>query len=643
MNLLDSHDTQRILWTLTPGPSSREGREFDTDNLAEGKARLRLASLIQFSVPGMPMIYYGDEVGLTGDDDPDDRRTYPWADLGGEPDLDLFAHYQGLTSLRYDLPAMAHGDLRVLLAEDAAGAVALGRRTDEQAVLVVVNSSDQEQAVVVLTDGFVPDGTRFDHVYGVNGAPATALTSGPDGLSLTLPALGGIVLATSGGDLTPPEAPTDVRVSDLGDGYIELAWQPGDDGMYNVYRSPLSGGGWVRVNEVPVTEPRYHDAGLENGRLYHYVVTAIDQAGNESGYSNEAAEVARLSIETARLVEPATLSHTLSAVTPTAPICAEAMVAGRTGPGGPLATLEGQVGFGPVGSVPDDEGNWTWVPATYAGPSGDNDRLCASLLPETTGEHDYVFRFTTSRGRYWLYADLDGDYESSSDGRGRAGRMTVIASDDTQPPAAPAGLEVVAATPDGVELAWKPVADADVAGYHVSRTDSSDPKPTGLGRTTDATFTDSDVIEGVTYTYRVMAYDSSWNLSAPAEVSATAAARLVEVTFTVTVPAPPADMADQVVHIAGTLARLDGGHPDWDPSGTPLAKVDDTHWTITLTGAEGTSIEYKYTLGSWDHVEKDEGCGEIDNRRLLVNFVAGEGLTVEDSVPRWRNVAPCGN
>mgnify|MGYP006202897791 CR=1 FL=1 len=54
MNLLDSHDTERILWTLTPGIENRTGREVDPDNLAEGKARLRLASLIQYAVPGMP-------------------------------------------------------------------------------------------------------------------------------------------------------------------------------------------------------------------------------------------------------------------------------------------------------------------------------------------------------------------------------------------------------------------------------------------------------------------------------------------------------------------------------------------------------------------------------------------------------------
>ena len=82
MSLLDSHDTERLLWTLTDG--------------ADDKARLRMAALIQFTQAGMPTVYDGDEVGMTGADDPDDRRTYPWIDRGGQPDTALRAWYSGL-------------------------------------------------------------------------------------------------------------------------------------------------------------------------------------------------------------------------------------------------------------------------------------------------------------------------------------------------------------------------------------------------------------------------------------------------------------------------------------------------------------------------------------------------------------------
>ena len=63
MNLLDSHDTERLLWTLTPGAETRAAREQNAANVAAGKQRVRLASLIQFTMPGAPTVYYGDEVG----------------------------------------------------------------------------------------------------------------------------------------------------------------------------------------------------------------------------------------------------------------------------------------------------------------------------------------------------------------------------------------------------------------------------------------------------------------------------------------------------------------------------------------------------------------------------------------------------
>ncbi len=74
-----------------------------------------------------------------------------------------------------------------------------------------------------------------------------------------------------------------------------------------------------------------------------------------------------------------------------------------------------------------------------------------------------------------------------------------------------------------------------------------------------------------------------------------------------------------------------------------LTRVDATHWTITLTGLESTEIQYKYTLGSWDYVEKDLACGEISNRLLTLSYGSDGTQLVNDIVLNWRNVSPCGN
>jgi hypothetical protein len=71
--------------------------------------------------------------------------------------------------------------------------------------------------------------------------------------------------------------------------------------------------------------------------------------------------------------------------------------------------------------------------------------------------------------------------------------------------------------------------------------------------------------------------------------------------------------------------------------------VDSTHWTISVSGLEGTQLEYKYTLGDWDHVEKDGACGEIANRQLTLTYGSSGTQAVNDTIPNFRNVAPCGN
>jgi len=117
--------------------------------------------------------------------------------------------------------------------------------------------------------------------------------------------------------------------------------------------------------------------------------------------------------------------------------------------------------------------------------------------------------------------------------------------------------------------------------------------------------------------------------------------RTVTLTFNASVPAST-DGTGRSVFIAGFLDRLDGNLPQWDPSGVALTRVDATHWSITLTGKEGTQLEYKYTNDGWNFVEKDGTCAEIANRQLTLSYGATGTQLVNDSVANWRNVVPCG-
>jgi len=120
------------------------------------------------------------------------------------------------------------------------------------------------------------------------------------------------------------------------------------------------------------------------------------------------------------------------------------------------------------------------------------------------------------------------------------------------------------------------------------------------------------------------------------ETPAVVAGRYVATrTLAVTVPAGT-DGTGRGVFLAGDLSALGADQPDWSPAGVPLTRVDATHWTVTLTGPAGAALQYKYTLGDWEHVEKDASCGETANRVLALSTGSRS-----DTVLDWRNVAPC--
>ena len=128
-NQLDSHDTARFKSLL--------GRD---------AARLPLAVVWLFSWPGVPCIYYGDEVGLDGDNDPFCRKPFPWDEK--KQDRELLALYQRLAALRKATPALRHGGCEVLYAEG--DVVVFLRVLGAERVMVAINR--REACEVVLPD-----------------------------------------------------------------------------------------------------------------------------------------------------------------------------------------------------------------------------------------------------------------------------------------------------------------------------------------------------------------------------------------------------------------------------------------------------------------------------------------------------------
>ncbi|CAN5812147.1 glycoside hydrolase family 13 protein [soil metagenome] len=167
LNLLGSHDTPRAL-TMLGGD----------------RAALRLAILAQFTLPGAPCIYYGDELGLAGANDPACRQGMPWEREEPWDDATL-AWTRDLAALRHAHPALRTGDTTFVHAAD--GVIAYRRRLDGDDVLVVANT-DPGATTIVLLDG-LEDGPRTTLVGEVDASVRAGR------LEVRLPARRGGVLA----------------------------------------------------------------------------------------------------------------------------------------------------------------------------------------------------------------------------------------------------------------------------------------------------------------------------------------------------------------------------------------------------------------------------------------------------------------
>ena len=621
MNLMDSHDTQRILWSLTPGQENRESKEFNATNLALGKARLNLATDVQFTTPGAPTIYYGDEVGLNGADDPDDRRPFPWNGDAPGGDQTLLAHYTQLTTIRSQNPVFRNGALKFLLADDAQRTLAYGMRTPAQQALVAVNRNETgARTLTIPLTGYLRDGVAFTDLLG-----GLHAQSAGGALTVTLPPLSAAILvADAGQDLTPPAPPRNLAAT-AGNHQVALQWTASSGAAsYRVYRSRLSGAGYDYVGSA--TAPAFTDTTVDNGVLYYYVVTALDSAGNESGWSNEANAVPFTPIGWAGHLWPPSMTITINALQ-SQTAYAQVWVDGVTNPQGQGAGVLAQFAYGPTGSDPT---TWAWQPMTYNTDVGNNDEYRVDFTPEQTGSFQYLARFSTDLARHWTYAYTDD---------GQRGALTVNPSADTTPPAAPANLHRVSSSASSVTVGWNANGEPDLYRYEVYRGAASGGPYTKIANVPAGTtqYVDQNVSTGATYYYVVTAQDTSFNRSPNSnEVAVLAQAQMVAVTFTVTVPSytPPGD----TIHIAGAFSA---DYPQWDPAALPMSRLDATHAQITLNILEGTNVQYKYTRGAWSSVEKDASCGEIANRQLTIVYGPGGAQQENDTVAKWADLDQC--
>lgn len=148
MNSLGTHDTVRIINALSDvrahgwSKTHKLGYKLPDSEYEKAKKKLYLASVLQFTLPGIPSIFYGDEAGLQGFDDPINRRPYPW----GSEDKEILTHYRKLGRIRRENRAVFSGGFNM---RDENGLVAYERAGGDDEILIAVNAGADDKTLII--------------------------------------------------------------------------------------------------------------------------------------------------------------------------------------------------------------------------------------------------------------------------------------------------------------------------------------------------------------------------------------------------------------------------------------------------------------------------------------------------------------
>jgi alpha-glucosidase len=134
MNELSNHDHSRFLTRTNHKVGRAEYLGIQAASEGINKAVMREAVMIQMTTPGAPTIYYGDEVGVCGFTDPDNRRTYPW----GREDKEMLSYHREMIRIHKQYEALRLGSFKFLNGED--NLLCYGRFNREQTFIIIVNN-----------------------------------------------------------------------------------------------------------------------------------------------------------------------------------------------------------------------------------------------------------------------------------------------------------------------------------------------------------------------------------------------------------------------------------------------------------------------------------------------------------------------
>jgi len=143
MNELSNHDHSRFLTRTNKTVGRLHTLGYEAANRGINKGIMKEAVVIQMTWPGAPTIYYGDEVGVAGWTDPDNRRTYPW----GKEDIDLLEFHKAVIKIHKQYSALKTGSLMFLYL--GYGLLSYGRFDKKNKIVVALNNTEEEKQIQI--------------------------------------------------------------------------------------------------------------------------------------------------------------------------------------------------------------------------------------------------------------------------------------------------------------------------------------------------------------------------------------------------------------------------------------------------------------------------------------------------------------
>ncbi len=194
MNELSNHDHSRFLTRTNHFVGRTNSHGPEAADKGVNKAVMRVAVLIQMTWPGAPTIYYGDEAGVTGFTDPDNRRTYPW----GKEDKELIEFHKKMIAIHKQNREFLTGSLKQML-EDEENVIGYGRfhRQDQSLILVNNHMFEVTREISVWYLGTPKEGEMERLILTTEDGFTTAPVKYPISrgrITVTLPPVSGMVL-----------------------------------------------------------------------------------------------------------------------------------------------------------------------------------------------------------------------------------------------------------------------------------------------------------------------------------------------------------------------------------------------------------------------------------------------------------------